>query len=212
MLEWEARCCYKGALGCLQAFSTWWAWCEEARADKGKMHKVLHRLRSITVGAVLSHWRSETRWGRHLRHMGLQASVHWERGICRSMLRAWVSLVREKQRSHLAVLMKTSALRNQHVELASAFGGWRDNVGELRRQQRILSRAVARMQRRTLSASFQHFRGVVRRRQRGKRIVEAFRGRSRRGTLAEVSDSVFASLYSSVFMLPPACMRRCRFA
>lgn len=174
----------------MQAFSTWWEACEETRAANGKMYKVLQRLRSVTLSAALAKWRSHSGWARHLLHSELQARVHWESSICRGALRRWVALVRQRSRNHLAAFMKTAVLRIQHGDLAAAFGGWRDNVWELRRQQRIRSRAVARMHRRTLAASFLHLRGVVRQRQRGRRIVEAFRARSRRGSLALVRDTV----------------------
>ena len=164
------------------------------------MFRALQRLRLATLSASLCQWRSQAECSRQMRHLELQASVHWERRMCRGALRAWVSLVREKSRNHLAAFMKTAVSRFRHGDLAAAFGCWRDNVGELRRQQRILARAVARMQRRALASSFLHFRGVVRQRQRGRRIVESFRARSRHSTLAQVRDAVYCAWQGVCFL------------
>jgi hypothetical protein len=152
------------------------------------MCKVQQRLRSITLIAALEQWRSEVEWSRHLRHMDLQASVHLERSTYRRVFRAWGSLVRGKQRARLAVLMQSTS-RSQRDELEAAFGQWRTNVVELRRQERMHVRAVAQMQRRTLSASFMHFRRVVWGRKHCNRVVKVFRTRARRRLVAEVSDS-----------------------
>lgn len=187
---------YQRALTCLQAFRTWWESCEDASAAKQRMRKALQRLRSVTLASALATWRSETSWGVHIRRMELQARVHFDRSLSRRMLQAWASHMREKQRTHLSVYMRTAVSRILHDELVCAFEDWRASSWELRRQRCILERAVARMQRRTLANTFLHYRGVVRWRFRGKRIVEAFHARSRRRNLVEVSDSLSFLWYS----------------
>lgn len=154
---------------------------------KGKMKKVWQRVRSLTLAAAFSTWRSETSWSRHLLHMELEATVHYERCLRRRSVRQWDSHVRERKRVHLSALMKQAVMRIQHDEMSWAFWKWREHGADLRRQQLILQRAVARIQHRTLAVSFLHFRGVVRWRRRSRRIVENFRERSHRRVLEMVS-------------------------
>ena len=136
-------------------FNDWADWADEVRANRLKLSRFLHRMRTVKTAAAFARWDENRVEMKRQRHVMRRAEGYFRRAnaqVLSKAFNAWAENASGAKR-HRYLLEKIIS-RWQRLQLAAPFNDWADWVHEVQANRVKLSRFLHRMRTALIASAF----------------------------------------------------------